>query len=144
MSDRNSEYGIVTKNALLLEVKSQSSRTILLGTVFKVETVLDAKTLYVRFLKDGETWESVTFLIARDDVAFVHERLWSFLAAVTSPKERVKLALNTKKCRKLIDISVDMTVGFDDHNDIYLGTVKYKGNVKGMGKCFGIQLYVCL
>lgn len=143
MSERNTNYGITIKNTLLCELQSKTQqRTILLGTIFKVETILGGNNLHVRFLKDGDTWDSVTFLCSRDDIVFISDKVWPYLAAVTSPKEKVKLAQNPKKCKKLMDINTDMTVGFEDHTNTYWGIVKYKGHVKGMGKCFGIQLFV--
>lgn len=147
MSERTSEYGVIVKNVLLTEVTSKNAnnpRTVLLGTIVKIETILGGKNLCVRFLKDGETWESTTFLCSRDDMVFIEEKLWPYLAAVVSPQERTKLAKNKDKCNKLLQVAKDMTVGFADYNDVYLGTVKFIGNVKGMGKCFGIQLHVSI
>lgn len=144
MSERNSEYGITIKNALLREIRNKSDRTIFLGTIFKVETIVGGQNLCVKFLKDGETWESNVFICPRDHVTFITENLWPYLAAVTSPKERVKLALNPKKCKKIMDVVENTTVSFIDDDKGYIGIVKHKGNVKGMGKCFGIHLHVCL
>lgn len=143
MSERNTDYGITIRNTLLNELLSKTQRTILLGTIFKVETIVGNNNLHVRFLKENETWDSVTFLCSRNDIVFINDKLWHYLAAVTSPKERVKLAQNPKRCMKLMEVNVDMTVGFEDYANIYWGVVKFKGHVKGMGKCFGIQLFVC-
>lgn len=96
----------------------------------------------MRLLKDGESWESYTFAVQKENVIEIQEKLWPFLAAITSSIERVNLAKNKKKCEKLIHLGIDMTVGFKDKNNIYLGVIKYIGNVKGIGKCFGIMLHV--
>lgn len=145
MNGKAFEYGILTKNSVMQEVsssKSRSTRTVLLGQIVKVETELANRKISVRLLKDGETWDSCTFFSTKDDVIPIPEKLWPFLAAISSPMERVKLANNKGKCEKLMQIGKDMTVGFSDMDNVYLGKIKFIGNVKGMGKCVGIQLHV--
>lgn len=80
----------------------------------------------------------------KDNVIGIHEKLWPFLAAVSSSIERVKVAKNKDLCKKLLHLSTDMVVGFKDTNAVCLGTIKYIGNVKGIGKCFGITLHVSI
>ncbi|XP_065164082.1 ubiquitin carboxyl-terminal hydrolase CYLD [Atheta coriaria] len=138
----NNSYGILTKNELIVEsTKGQNKRTALLGQIVKIDCVLENQEDYnIRFLKDVDTWESTSFTCPMQSVESVDERFWTFLAAVTSPKERVKLAINKQRVSKLLQITTDVVVGFNG-DEVYLGTVKFIGNVKGMGKCFGIQLH---
>lgn len=141
----NNSYGILTKNELIVEsTKGQNKRTALLGQIVKIDCVLENQEDYnIRFLKDVDTWESTSFTCPMQSVESVDERFWTFLAAVTSPKERVKLAINKQRVSKLLQITTDVVVGFNG-DEVYLGTVKFIGNVKGMGKCFGIQLHVSI
>lgn len=92
--------------------------------------------------KDSESLESLTFAINKDNVIGIHEKLWPFLAAVTSSIERVNIAKDSQRCEKLKHLCTEMVVGFKDTNVILLGTIKFIGNVKGIGKCFGINLHV--
>lgn len=98
----------------------------------------------MRLLKEGETWESLTFSVPKDHIIPVHEKLWPFLAAVSSSFERVNLAKDSARCEKLKQLSTEMVVGFRNVTGADLGTIKYIGNVKGIGKCFGIQLHVSI
>lgn len=96
----------------------------------------------MRLLKDGESWESLTFSVPKEHIIGVHEKLWPFLAAVNSCFERVNVAKDKNRCEKLMQLGTEMVVGFKDVNGAYLGTIKYIGHVKGIGKCFGIKLHV--
>lgn len=96
----------------------------------------------MRLLREGESWESSKFGVLKENIVRVHEKLWPFLAAITSPMERVNVAKDKTRCEKLMQLTKDMVVGFKDVNGAYLGTIKYIGNVKGIGKCFGMQLHV--
>lgn len=96
----------------------------------------------VRLLKDGESWESLTFSVPKEHIIGVHEKLWPFLAAVNSSFERVNVAKDKNRCEKLMQLGTEMVVGFKDVSGAYLGTIKYIGHVKGIGKCFGIKLHV--
>lgn len=93
-------------------------------------------------MKDSESWESGTFAVERDCVIGIHEKLCPFLAAVTSPMEKVNMAKDKKRCEKLMHLGVEMVVGFKEANVVLLGTIKFIGSVKGVGKCFGIKLHV--
>lgn len=147
MGDR-SNYGIIIENTILNDLSSvkndslQNQRTALLGTIVKIESVLGNNYVAVKFLKEGETWDSTLFHCLRDNVVFVDDKVWAFLSAVPSPQDRVKLARNKKRCDKILQLSKEMVVAFSEYKDTPLGTIKYIGNVKGMGKCFGIQLHV--
>lgn len=124
--------------------KNQNStdRTVLLGQVLRIESELDDKNIAVKLLKQEETWDSGTFCASKENVVPVHDKFWPFLAAITSPMERVKVAQNKDRCKRLMQIAKEMTVGFSDMDKVYLGTVKHIGVVKGMGKCVGIKLHV--
>lgn len=141
-------FGVLTENVVVTNLSKninqnfQNQRSALLGTIVKIESVLGNNNVGVRFLKNLETWESDSFSCPRESIVNVDEQIWSFLAAIVSPLERVKLAKNSKRCEKLMQIKKDMVVGFEDYKDVYLGTVKYIGLVKGIGKCFGLQLHV--
>lgn len=139
------EYGIITDNVLANEHNKRDSlnyqKTILLGQIVKIEAVL--KSAYaVRLLKDGENWETVTYVCPGNVLMSVDEKLWPFLAAVVSPQERVKVVRDRPRCQRLLQITEEMVVGVSFPKDVCLGTVKYIGTVKGLGKCFGIQLHV--
>lgn len=139
------EYGIFLCNDLLKDYpKGQQQRTALLGQVVIIDGKLPNRTIIIRFLKEGETWETAQFFCSEDSVIRICEKLCFFIASIVSPQERVKVAKNKSLCDKLKTISNDMTVGFSDTKDIYLGTVKYIGVVKGMGHCFGIELHVSI
>lgn len=137
-------YGVLLKNCILRDVSSkrQEPRTVLLGQVVRVENELKDNRLLVRLLKEGETWDSSTYGCNKTDIVLMHENLWQYIAAVNSPIDRVKLAKNKSKCEKLMQISEGSTIGFCDMDNVYLGQIRFIGNVKGMGKCVGIQLHV--
>lgn len=139
----NSKYGIFIQNDLMTELKhGQSQRTALLGQIVKIEAKLGGEKYAVRFLKDAETWESTTFVCRHQSIVPIHEKLWQFLFAVTSPQERVKLAKDKERCDKLSNIITDLTVGFKDTDGVVLGQIKFLGVVRGMGHCVGIKLHV--
>ncbi|GJQ86512.1 CYLD [Trypoxylus dichotomus] len=95
----------------------------------------------VRLLKDGESWDTITYTCSANVLISVDEKLWPFLASVASPQERVKLVRNKGRCQKLLQITEQLVVGVALPADVCLGTVRFVGNVKGLGKCFGIQLH---
>lgn len=138
------QYGIFTKNELLCSVgKPQQQNTVLLGQIVRIENILSDGSLVVR-LKASESWnwEPDHFICSSTNVVSIHEKLWQYIASIGSPQERVKLAKNTKLCDHLKNITKGMTVGFTDSKDIYLGTVRYIGRVKGMDYSYGIELHV--
>ncbi|KAF5282823.1 hypothetical protein FQR65_LT02820 [Abscondita terminalis] len=144
MNKRTYEYGILVQNALVksLQAKPQNQRTALLGTIVKIDNSLPNRFLAVRFLKDdSDSWETDKFICEQSIIVSVTENVWPYLASVSSPQERVQLAKNPEKCEQLMQISVNSVVGFLDFGGVLLGTVKYIGNIKGIGKGFGIQLY---
>lgn len=149
MNDKPFNYGILNRNALMKEIsngkiQNSSPRTVLVGQILKIEGELDHNHVAVRILKQEETWDLGTFHVSKEYVIPVHEKFWTFLAAIASPLERVKLAQNKNRCERLMQITNEMTVGFSDMDNVYLGTVKHIGVVKGMGKCFGILLHVSI
>lgn len=146
MGSREKQYGVFLNNALLklkdARDKGQNQRTAMLGQVVIIDEKLEGIAA-VRFLKDGgESWESTQFLCSEDHIVQISEKLWSFIASVVSPQDRLKLAKNKSLCDQLKTISKDMIVGFSDTKDVYLGKVRYIGAVKGMGHCYGIELHV--
>lgn len=146
MGSRENKYGVFLKNTLLKSKdardKNLSQRTALLGYVVIIDEKVDGN-VFVRFLKsDTEQWESTQFLCPEDHIVYISEKLWPFIASITSPQDRLKLAKNKKLCDKLKTITKDMVVGFADTKDVHLGKVKYIGIVKGMGHCYGIELHV--
>lgn len=145
MNHKAFEYGVLVQNALVkdLKQKPQNQRTALLGTIVKIEGVLGGRMFAVRFLKeDGETWESSKFCCEQGLVVSVSEQFWPLLAAVSSLLERVKLAKNPVLCQQLMEICIDTVVGFLEFGEVVLGTVKFIGNIKSIGKGFGIRLHV--
>lgn len=149
MNDRPFNYGILNCNTYIKDTTNGKNhnvgtRTALLGQIVKVEGEVDHKYVAVRALKQEEKWDSGTFCIPKETVTPVHEKFWQFLVAVASPIQRVKLAQNKSKCDRLMQITKEMTVGFSDIDDVYLGTVKHIGPVKGMGKCIGLVLHVSI
>lgn len=139
------EYGIITENELLSEHNKCESinnkKTVFLGQIVKVDAIL--KSSYaVRLLKDGENWDTTTYICPAKVLISVDEKLLPFLSAIPSPQEKIKLARDKARYQKLLQISVDMVVGVSLPKDVRLGTVKFIGNVKGIGKSFGIQLHV--
>ncbi|KAJ8931320.1 hypothetical protein NQ314_015782 [Rhamnusium bicolor] len=142
MSSKEMKYGIFVQNVLLKDLsKVQKQRTALLGQIVIIASKLADRNLAVRFLKEGDTWESTHFCCSQDSVVPICEQLWPYIATITSPQERVKLAKNKSLCEKLKKISKDTVVGFIDTTDVHLGTVKYMGTVKGIGSCIGIELH---
>ena len=137
-------YGIFVSNQLLRDViKEQTQRTVMMGQICMIETFLANKALQVRLLKDGETWESQTFLTNTENcVLTISEKLWPYIAAISSPQERVKLAKNKSLCEKLKTVSKDITVGFVYADDVKLGKIKFMGQVKGIGHCYGLEMHV--
>ncbi|KAJ8973994.1 hypothetical protein NQ317_002390 [Molorchus minor] len=143
MSSKEIKFGIFGHNELLKELsKGQHQRTVLLGQVVMVVGKLSEGKLIVRFLKEGESWETTTFFCNQDSIIPICEKLWPYVSSITSPQARVKLVKNKELCEKLTNISKEMVVGFIDTNDIYLGVIKYMGTVKGMGYCIGVELHV--
>lgn len=139
------EYGIFRKNALLKlkdgTDRGQNQRTAMLGQV----VIIDEKSegnVTVRFLKEGDSWESIQFLCPKTDILYISEKLWPFIASIASPQDRLKLANNKNLCDKLKTITKDMVVGFADTKEVYLGKVRYIGAVKGIGHGYGIELHV--
>ncbi|KAF5297689.1 hypothetical protein FQA39_LY12020 [Lamprigera yunnana] len=144
MNKRTYDYGILIENVLVkdLQPKLQSQRTVLLGSILKIDAVIGNKMFVVRFLMDdSESWETNKFSCEQRTVTPVSETVWPYLASVSSPQERVLLAKNPLKCEHLMQISVGAIVGFSDFNCELMGTVKYIGHIKGMGKGFGIKLH---
>ncbi|XP_063922733.1 ubiquitin carboxyl-terminal hydrolase CYLD isoform X3 [Zophobas morio] len=142
MGTKDYKYGIFIQNDLINEMKAgQHQRTALLGQIVKIEAILGSGKMSIRFLKDGETWESTTFCCRQQSIVEVHEKLWQYLYAVTSPQERVKLAKNKERCDKLSNITKDITVGFTDTDGVQLGTTRFLGKVHGVGHCVGIKLH---
>ncbi|KAB0798491.1 hypothetical protein PPYR_09484 [Photinus pyralis] len=145
MSKHTFDYGILVQNALVkdLQNKPQNQRTALLGLIVKIEGVLGNKTFAIRFLKsdNSEHWESNKFCCDQSIIVPVNENLWPYLASVSSPQERVLLAKNPNRCEQLMQTPINGVVGFLDFGQVLLGTIKFKGNIKGIGKGFGIQLY---
>ena len=143
------EYGILTKNALLKDINKENVtlnqlQTVTAGQIVKIESILAHKKYAVRILKDGETWGSTIYLCSGDSLTSVDEKFWQFLSAIVSPIERVKLGSNQARCEKLSHICKDMVVGYTSMEDVHLGTVKFIGNIKGMGKCIGLHLHVSI
>ncbi|CAG9825331.1 unnamed protein product [Phaedon cochleariae] len=142
MTTREKEHGIFIHNDLIKDFpKGQQQRTALLGQVVIIDAKLGGGNLAVRYLKDTETWESVQFCCSENSIIRISDKLWPYIASITSPQERIKLAKNKELCEKLQHICKDVVVGFDGTDNIYLGSVKYIGLVKGMGYCFGISLH---
>lgn len=144
MNSKDIKYGILVQNVLLKEIPKGDQRTALLGQVVLIDGELGKGIIGVRFLTEGNTWEPNRFSCPQENVAVISEKLWPYIASITSPQERVKLVKNKPLCDILKNIGKDMVVGFMDTNDVHLGTVRYMGAVKGMGYCFGIELYVSL
>lgn len=141
-------FGIVINNALVEEVdhensaKQNTQRTLINGTIIRIERDLPDHTYQVRCLKDDrDNWDTSQFKISIEKCHLIPEKLWQFLAAVQSPLERVKLAQNKERYEKLLLISVDMVVAYSDDDNVLLGTVKHIGKVKSIGWCYGIKLY---
>ncbi|KAJ8947473.1 hypothetical protein NQ318_009776 [Aromia moschata] len=141
MSSNNMKFGIFEQNALLKDISKGLQRTVLLGQIVKIDGKLTDGKLIVRLLKEGDSWESTNFSCSQETVIPIAEKLCPYIASITSPQARVKLARNKELCEKLKNICKDMVVGFLDTNDISLGTIKYMGTVKGMGFCVGIELH---
>nr|XP_023013021.1 ubiquitin carboxyl-terminal hydrolase CYLD isoform X2 [Leptinotarsa decemlineata] len=136
MSSRDKEYGIFIKNDLL-----KSQRTVLQGQIVIIDHKGTDGNLTIRCLKDNETWETTPFYCSQQNIVRISAKLWPFIASITSPIERMKLAKNKELCDLLKNVCKEMVVGFSDTKDIYLGTVKYIGSVKGMGYCYGLELH---
>ncbi|CAH1138030.1 unnamed protein product [Phyllotreta striolata] len=144
MTSREKEFGfgIFTCNDLLRELSNgKQQRTVLLGQVVIIDNRIGEKVLAIRFLKGVDTWDTIAYYCTEDNVVGISEKLCPFIASITSPQERVKLAKNRELCEKLKHLGKDMTVGFTDTNDVYLGKIKYIGMVKGIGYCYGIELH---
>lgn len=139
------EYGIITENTVLNEQNKHESlnhqKTIFLGQIVKIDAILKA-SYAIRLLKDGESWDTITYICPANALISVDEKLWPFLASVVSPQDRVKLIRNKARCQSLLQITEERVIGISLTNEVSLGTVKFIGNVKGVGKCFGIQLHV--
>lgn len=144
MGSRDCKYGIFIRNDLLKDnIKAQEPRTVLMGQICIIESVLKQRQLQVRLLRDGETWEPQTFLTMTEECVLpICDKLWQYIAAIASPQERVKFAKNKTSCEKLSTVCKDMVVGFTDTNDVKLGKIKYMGQIKGLGYAFGLELHV--
>ncbi|KAG5879245.1 hypothetical protein JTB14_017098 [Gonioctena quinquepunctata] len=136
MASIDKEFGIFIKNDLL-----KPQRTVLQGQVIIIDAKLPDGNIAVRFLKEGETWETIQFYCSEDNIVRISDKLWTFISSIVSPIERVKFAKNKSLCESLKNVYKEKVVGFIDTEDIHLGTVKYIGIVKGMGYCYGIQLH---
>ncbi|ENN80893.1 hypothetical protein YQE_02682, partial [Dendroctonus ponderosae] len=130
------------RNDLLKDtVRGESARTVLLGQICIIEGFLKEGVLQVRLLKDGATWDSHTFISDSEQVVIpICDKLWPYIASISSPQERVKFARDKVLCEKLRMVDLGTTVGFIDSTDVKLGTVRYKGNIKGLGYGFGLEL----
>lgn len=147
MATKEYKCGVFIDNELLKEVKQgQTQRTALLGQIVKIESNLTNGNVAVKFLKEGETWESTKFYCSSQKLALIPEKLWPYLQAITSPQERVKVAKDRARCEKLCNMTKDITVEFmDGDGERHLGKIMYLGFVRGMGHCVGIKLHVsCL
>lgn len=141
MSRKEFKYGIFNKNEVVHNVNDGSQRTVFSGQVVRISLQVGNKYV-VSMLKENNNWETLSFETPQESITTVNDRIWPFLASVASPRERVKLAKNRKKCDSLATLTKDSVVGFADTNDVYLGTVRYIGEVIGIGMCYGIQLHV--
>lgn len=146
MGTHEGKYGIFVRNDMVSEFsKAQGLRTVRLGHICMIEGVLKNGLLHVRLLKDNETWESQTFITKTEEcVLQIPPKLWQYIASIVSPQDRVKFARNKKLCDKLSLVCVDMVVGYSDLHDVKLGRVRYKGQIKGHGWGFGLELHVSL
>lgn len=144
MGARECVYGIFQRNDLLKDaVRGESARTVLLGQICIIEGFLKDGALQVRLLKDGATWDSHTFMCESEQVVVpICDQLWPYIAAISSPQERVKFARDKVLCEKLRMVELGATVGFMDATDVKLGTVRFKGNIRGLGYGFGLELNV--
>ncbi|XP_066255282.1 ubiquitin carboxyl-terminal hydrolase CYLD [Euwallacea similis] len=145
MGSHNRKYGIFLRNDVVKDLSAvQKVRTVFMGQICMIEPALKNGLLQVRFLKDkdGETWESQTFLTEPEDcVLLIPDKLWQYIVSIASPQERVKFARNKKLCEKLSSVCCEMVVGFTDSDDVKLGKIKYKGPIKGLGYGFGLELH---
>ncbi|CAG9769168.1 unnamed protein product [Ceutorhynchus assimilis] len=143
MGSRDCRYGIFIRNAMLKDTsKTQNARTVFMGQICIIEGILKHGILQVRLLKEGDTWESMMFITTCENiVSVIHEKLWQYMAAISSPQDRVKFAKNKYLCERLSLVCKDMVVGFTDSNDVKLGKVKYMGHIKGIGYGFGLELH---
>ncbi|XP_072377151.1 ubiquitin carboxyl-terminal hydrolase CYLD [Diabrotica undecimpunctata] len=142
MSSREKEYGIFICNDLLKDLpKGLQPRTVLLGQIIIIDGRIGERLLAIRFLKEFDNWETITYSCSEDNIVRISDKLWPFIASVSSPQERVKLAKNRNLCEALQRVCTDMVVGFTDINDIQLGKVKFIGVVKGIGYGYGIELH---
>lgn len=144
MASKDYKCGVFINNELLKEVKQgQAQRTALLGQIVKIESNLTNGNVAVKFLKEGETWESTKFYCPSQNLALIPDKLWPYLHAVSSPQERVKVATDRARCEKLCNMTKDITVEFmDKDGERHLGKIMYLGFVRGMGHCVGIKLHV--
>lgn len=144
MNSTENKYGILVKNVLLKEIPKGDQRTALLGQIVLIEKQIGDRNIGVRFLTEHNEWEPNRFICCQENVMQISEKIWPYIASITSPQERLKLAKNKPLCDILKNITIGTLVGFMDTSDVYLGTVRYMGAVKGMGYCFGIELHVSL
>lgn len=140
---------VAKENALLIRISGEcsvNSSALRLGML--VEGVEDFKdgTMKVRVNDTtSDVWRGTEWRCHRIDLIPVSTEAWKFLAAVSVPEERVRLAYDKQLCEQLVALSVNDTVWYcpdPSINTKHLAVIKYIGPVLrlGHGYYFGIDL----
>ncbi|XP_017774296.1 PREDICTED: ubiquitin carboxyl-terminal hydrolase CYLD isoform X1 [Nicrophorus vespilloides] len=140
MESRQCYYGILLENDLVHEYdKSDRPQSLLLGQIIKIESHLSSQHCLIKVIQKDRILVT-NFVCSIESILYIDEKLWPFLQSVVSPQDRVALAKSKERCQSLMDIKLNSIVGCNLNNEILLGEVKYMGEVKGIGTCYGIQL----
>lgn len=148
MNRKESSFGIAKENILVSGIsntRSNEQRTVLLGSIVKIESVLENSNLAVRFLdKQSSGFEEAVFRCHSCEVWLVSESLWPLLQAVPSPMLRVDLASSPTLHNQIASLKVGCGVEVLHNKIFYKGVIKYIGAVQAMGagSVFGLELLV--
>lgn len=145
-SARNSGFAVAKENILVNGLMRQNEqRTVILGSIVKVEGPLDAGDVCVRFLdKTNNHFEDVTYCCQSSKLATVPDTVWPLLLGVPSPMVRAELASNPQLCDQIASMRVGTIVEVLHNKIFYNGVIKYIGPVQAMGagSVFGLELLV--
>lgn len=148
MSRKESNFAVAKANLLVTgigNVRLNEQRTVLLGSIVKIENILENGNVAVKFLdKANNHFEDSVYCCKLADLELVAESLWQLLLGIPSPMIRTDLASNSSLCDQIMSLKVGCNVEVLHNKLFYKGVIRYIGPVQsmGVGSVFGLELLV--
>lgn len=146
-SMRNPKYFLVTKNAVARNLSSNTPITLKVGSLVVLEKAgshfHDVKEVDLELKTNSP--EEVVFRCPSDSLIEIDRKVWSLIAAVSSPIDKINIAKEPRLCKELSSIEVGSVVKLSSSSSV--GTVTFKGPVEGLlpGIHFQVKLVgICL